>query len=171
MLSCSLEDNKVRDRYCRKMCKQCKSFEAINDTLGSCCNGRECNEGFVLNDCECQELCPGPACLTPSMSATNIMGKSSVTTLNDADDTEKRTEHVTKSEAINTEEYANVKTTISSTTSSSRNMEMTTTRQTKKFKIMKLSPKNCAIHFKCLKLFHSIYRYLIIFVLFFHYVY
>ncbi|XP_023239546.1 cysteine-rich secretory protein 2-like isoform X1 [Centruroides sculpturatus] len=62
---CSRDDQKVGKVYCRKMCEKCKIVD-YNDLSNSCCEGKICENGYVLNTtgnaCNCYLLCPGPYC-------------------------------------------------------------------------------------------------------------
>ncbi|XP_067133752.1 uncharacterized protein [Centruroides vittatus] len=51
---------------CRKTCKLCKAIDEKNLT-NTCCNGKICSYGFILNvnSCACDILCPGPICDKP----------------------------------------------------------------------------------------------------------
>uniref|UniRef100_A0A646QDZ8 Cysteine-rich venom protein n=1 Tax=Hemiscolopendra marginata TaxID=943146 RepID=A0A646QDZ8_9MYRI len=71
VFSCDLQDGKVRDYFCRKMCSQCRIVDPttpsskLKNPKRFCCEGKSCESGNVLNGttCECYQFCPGPFCL------------------------------------------------------------------------------------------------------------
>ncbi|GFS65960.1 peptidase inhibitor 16, partial [Trichonephila inaurata madagascariensis] len=64
--SCSLNKHAVGNKYCRKMCGSCNSFNEEEQINHSCCGGKSCESGYVLDErkCKCTLLCPGLFCDT-----------------------------------------------------------------------------------------------------------
>ncbi|CAL1287047.1 unnamed protein product [Larinioides sclopetarius] len=60
--ACPLGNNEVQDVYCRKMCGKCNPVS--EESANTCCEGKLCEKGYILNNstCSCKKLCPGPLC-------------------------------------------------------------------------------------------------------------
>ncbi|GFW15590.1 hypothetical protein TNCV_4657281 [Trichonephila clavipes] len=64
--SCSLNKHAVGNKYCRKMCGSCNPYNEEEMINHSCCGGKSCESGYVLDErkCKCTLLCPGLLCDT-----------------------------------------------------------------------------------------------------------
>ncbi|KAG8199453.1 hypothetical protein JTE90_000320 [Oedothorax gibbosus] len=65
--TCSMNRHAVAKKYCRKMCGECNPVVPGYSFKGTCCEGKVCQDGHVLDsNCGCTLLCPGPKCDTSS---------------------------------------------------------------------------------------------------------